>query len=78
VSYYGAEKVADNDNIMGPAKTALEAAARSMAVELGPKGIRVNACRPVHSGPGQPRDRTLRRTPSTPEYLSIGSSISMM
>jgi enoyl-[acyl-carrier protein] reductase I len=46
VSYYGAEKVVDNYTIMGPVKAALEAATRSMAVELGPKGIRVNALSP--------------------------------
>jgi enoyl-[acyl-carrier protein] reductase I len=46
VSYYGAEKVVDNYNIMGPVKAALEAAMRAMAVELGPKGIRVNALSP--------------------------------
>jgi enoyl-[acyl-carrier protein] reductase I len=46
VTYYGAEKIVDNYNIMGPVKAALEAATRSMAVELGPKGIRVNALSP--------------------------------
>ncbi len=46
LSYYGAEKVVDNYNIMGPVKAALEAAARAMAVELGPKGIRVNVLSP--------------------------------
>jgi enoyl-[acyl-carrier protein] reductase I len=46
VSYYGAEKVVEHYNIMGPVKAALEAAVRYMAVELGPKGIRVNAISP--------------------------------
>ena len=46
VSYYGAEKVVDHYNIMGPVKAALEAVTRYMAVELGPKGIRVNALSP--------------------------------
>jgi hypothetical protein len=43
---YGAEKVVDLYNIMGPAKGALEATVRYMAAELGPKGIRVNALSP--------------------------------
>ncbi len=46
VSYYGAEKVVDHYNIMGPAKAALEASVRYLAAELGPKGIRVNALSP--------------------------------
>lgn len=46
VSYHGAEKVVDHYNIMGPVKAALEAATRYMSVELGPKGIRVNALSP--------------------------------
>lgn len=46
MSYYGAEKVIDNYNIMGPVKAALEATVRELAVELGPKKIRVNALSP--------------------------------
>jgi len=46
LSYYGAEKVVDHYNIMGPVKAALESAARAMAVELGPQGIRVNVLSP--------------------------------
>ena len=46
MSYYGAEKVVGNYNIMGPVKAALEAATRSMAAELGPHGIRVFAVSP--------------------------------
>ncbi|WP_012779096.1 enoyl-ACP reductase FabI [Methylorubrum extorquens] len=46
VSYYGAEKVVGHYNIMGPVKAALEATVRSLAVELGPKAIRVNALSP--------------------------------
>ncbi|MGZ2255904.1 enoyl-ACP reductase FabI [Roseobacter sp. A03A-229] len=52
VSYHGAEKVVDNYNIMGPVKAALESTARYLAVELGPKNIRVNAMSP---GPLQTR-----------------------
>ncbi|MEO0999535.1 MAG: enoyl-ACP reductase FabI [Pseudomonadota bacterium] len=46
VSYYGAEKVVEHYNVMGPVKAALEAAMRYAAAELGPKGISVNALSP--------------------------------
>ncbi|MEI4233465.1 enoyl-ACP reductase FabI [Roseovarius sp. D22-M7] len=46
VSYYGAEKVVDNYNIMGPVKAALEAVTREVATELGPQGIRANVLSP--------------------------------
>ncbi len=46
MSHYGAEKVVEHYNVMGPVKAALEAAVRYMAVELGPKRIRVNALSP--------------------------------
>jgi enoyl-[acyl-carrier protein] reductase I len=46
LSYYGAEKVVDRYNIMGPVKAALEATVRYLAAELGRKGIRVNAVSP--------------------------------
>ena len=48
LTYYGAEKVFPNYNIMGVAKAALEAAVRYLALELGPKKIRVNA---ISAGP---------------------------
>jgi enoyl-[acyl-carrier protein] reductase I len=43
LSYYGAEKVVDHYNVMGPVKAALEASVRYLAHELGPKAVRVNA-----------------------------------
>lgn len=46
MSYYGADKVIPNYNLMGPVKAALEASVRYLAAELGPKGIRVNALSP--------------------------------
>lgn len=46
VSYYGAEKVVENYNIMGPVKAALESSVRYLAAELGSAGIRVNALSP--------------------------------
>jgi enoyl-[acyl-carrier protein] reductase I len=46
MSYYGAEKAVEHYNVMGAVKAALEAVVRYMAVELGPKRIRVNALSP--------------------------------
>ncbi len=46
MSYYGAEKVVEHYNLMGPVKAALEASVRYLACELGPKGIRVHAISP--------------------------------
>lgn len=46
MTYYGSQMVVENYNIMGVAKAALESAARYMASELGPKGIRVHAISP--------------------------------
>ena len=43
LTYYGAEKVMPNYNVMGVAKAALEASTRYLAADLGPSGIRVNA-----------------------------------
>ena len=48
LTYYGAEKVMPNYNVMGVAKAALEASTRYLAADLGPQGIRVNA---VSAGP---------------------------
>jgi enoyl-[acyl-carrier protein] reductase I len=46
MSYYGADKVVDNYNMMGPVKAALESSVRYMAKELGEKNIRVFAVSP--------------------------------
>lgn len=46
MSYYGAERVVKNYNIMGVAKAALECSVRYLAAELGPRGIRVHAISP--------------------------------
>jgi len=48
LSYYGAEKVVTNYNVMGVAKAALECTVRYMAHDLGQDGIRVNA---ISAGP---------------------------
>jgi enoyl-[acyl-carrier protein] reductase I len=42
LTYLGAEKVIPGYNVMGVAKAALEATARYLAFDLGPKKIRVN------------------------------------
>ncbi len=46
MSYYGAQKVIGSYGIMGPVKAALESSVRYLAVELGPKRIRVHAVSP--------------------------------
>jgi enoyl-[acyl-carrier protein] reductase I len=48
LTYYGAEKVTPNYNVMGVAKAALEASVRYLAWDLGPERIRVNA---ISAGP---------------------------
>jgi enoyl-[acyl-carrier protein] reductase I len=48
LTYYGAEKVVPNYNVMGVAKAALEATVRYLANDLGPRAIRVNA---ISAGP---------------------------
>jgi enoyl-[acyl-carrier protein] reductase I len=48
LSYYGAEKVMPNYNVMGVAKAALEASVRYLAADLGSDNIRVNA---ISAGP---------------------------
>jgi enoyl-[acyl-carrier protein] reductase I len=48
LTYYGAEKVTPNYNVMGVAKAALEATVRYLAWDLGPDRIRVNA---ISAGP---------------------------
>ena len=48
LTYYGAEKVMPNYNVMGVAKSALETSVRYLAADLGPLGHRVNA---ISAGP---------------------------
>jgi enoyl-[acyl-carrier protein] reductase I len=48
LTYYGAERVMPNYNVMGVAKAALEASVRYLAVDLGGQNIRVNA---ISAGP---------------------------
>jgi enoyl-[acyl-carrier protein] reductase I len=46
MSYYGADKVVNHYNLMGPVKAALESSVRYMAHELGERDIRVFAVSP--------------------------------
>jgi enoyl-[acyl-carrier protein] reductase I len=48
LTYYGAEKVVQNYNVMGVAKAALECNTRYLANDVGPRGVRVNA---ISAGP---------------------------
>ena len=48
LSYYGAEKVVPHYNVMGVAKSALETSVKYLAMDMGPKKIRVNA---ISAGP---------------------------
>ena len=48
LTYYGADKVIPNYNVMGVAKAALEASVRYLASDLGPEQVRVNA---ISAGP---------------------------
>lgn len=48
MTYYGAEKVITNYNVMGVAKAALEASVRYLAMDLGERGVRINA---ISAGP---------------------------
>src|SRR6184192_3295984 len=50
MTYYGSEKVVPHYNVMGVAKASLEASARYLAYDLGPKKIRVNC---ISAGPVQ-------------------------
>lgn len=46
MSYLGAEEAVPHYGLMGPVKAALESLVRYMAMELGPRGIRVHAVSP--------------------------------
>src|SRR4051794_29577874 len=48
LTYYGAEKVIPNYNVMGVAKCRLEAAAKYLAPDLGPEANRANG---ISAGP---------------------------
>jgi enoyl-[acyl-carrier protein] reductase I len=70
LTYYAAEKVVPKYNVMGIAKSALEASVRYLAYELGKKGVRVNA---VSAGPV----RTVAAR-SIPGFLKMYSKVGGM
>ncbi|QNT69959.1 enoyl-ACP reductase FabI [Defluviicoccus vanus] len=88
VSYFGGEKVVPHYGIMGPAKAALETAAKYMAAELGPKGIRVNVVSPgpvlTRAASGISRfdellEKTKERAPTntlvTPDQVGVATAV---
>jgi enoyl-[acyl-carrier protein] reductase I len=78
VTFYGAEKVVEDYNLMGPVKAALESSVRYMAAELGEKRIRVHAISPgplkTRAASGIARfDELMERTRQrTPEHRLVG------
>ena len=52
VSFYGADRVVEHYNLMGPVKAALESTVRTLAADLGPQGIHVHA---LSAGPVKTR-----------------------
>ncbi len=52
VSFYGADRVVENYNLMGPVKAALEGSVRYIAADLADRGIRVHA---LSTGPVKTR-----------------------
>lgn len=50
LTYFGSEKVIPHYNVMGVAKAALEASVRYLAVDLGSRGVRINA---LSAGPAK-------------------------
>lgn len=77
VTFYGAEKVVADYNLMGPVKAALESSVRYLAAELGNGRIRVNALSPgplkTRAASGLDRfDELLERTrANTPEHRLV-------
>lgn len=67
MTYYGAEKVVQNYNVMGVAKAALEASTRYLAADLGKENIRVNA---ISAGPINTLSaRGVKNMGSMPSYV---------
>ncbi|PWV61862.1 enoyl-ACP reductase FabI [Plasticicumulans acidivorans] len=69
MSYYGAEKVIDHYDLMGPVKAALESCVRYLAAELGPNNIRVNCI-----SPGPILTRAASGIKDFDELLTVASS----
>ena len=67
ISSLGSQRVLDNYVLIGTSKAALEALVRYLAVELGPRGIRVNAV-----SAGVVETEALEHFPNKEEMLSFG------
>lgn len=52
ISFYGADKVVENYNLMGPVKAALESSVRYLAADLATRNVRVHA---ISAGPVKTR-----------------------
>lgn len=68
ISSLGATRVLDNYTLVGTSKAALEALVRYLAVELGPRGIRVNAV-----SAGVVHTEALDHFPNREEMLALGA-----
>lgn len=68
ISSLGATRVLDNYTLVGTSKAAIEALVRYLAVELGPRGIRVNAV-----SAGVVHTDALDHFPNREEMLALGS-----
>ena len=60
MSYYGADKVVNNYNMMGPVKAALEATTRYLAAELGERDPRLRRVARPAEDPRLQRHRRIR------------------
>jgi enoyl-[acyl-carrier protein] reductase III len=69
ISSLGAQRVLDNYTLVGTSKAALEALVRYLAVELGPRGIRVNAV-----SAGVVATAALDYFPNREEMLAMGAA----
>jgi enoyl-[acyl-carrier protein] reductase III len=67
ISSLGAQRVLENYVLIGTSKAALEALVRYLAVELGPRGIRVNAV-----SAGVVETAALEHFPNKDEMLELG------
>jgi enoyl-[acyl-carrier protein] reductase I len=79
LTYYGAEKAVPNYNVMGVAKAALESSVKYLALDLGGKGVRVNA---ISAGPirtlaasGISDFRTMQRLSEVSSPLKRGTTL---
>lgn len=73
VTFFGADRVVENYNVMGPVKAALESTVRTLAADLAPQGVHVHS---LSTGPVKTRaasgidrfdellDRVRERTPA--------------